>query len=150
MVAIQILNQVNDALLKGIDDEVDLVVVREILNHLLQGASAVLVESDANHVLGRILDKDSALVIVAVLKELLAQVVAEGISHEFDDMRTSLKPDLLDLLWVAILQLLLKVTATVLILAQLVDPTSKGLQGLVVVRGHACEIVSMSLDVKEV
>jgi len=85
----------------------------------------VLVQCNANELAGSILDEDSALLIIAVLEKLLAEVVSEWIGHQLNDMLVSLKPDHMHLLRIAVLELLLQVSAAVLILAQGIDFSSK-------------------------
>lgn len=130
MVAVQILNKLDNPAVQGIDNELDLVLVGQVLNHLLQGTRSMLVQSDANHVLGGILHKDRTLVVVAVLEKLLTQIIAKRIGHELDDVGASLEPDHVDLVGVAVLELLLQKAATVLVLAKLVDAATIGLKRL--------------------
>ena len=49
MVAIKVLNQVNDMLLQGFNNRLDLLGVGKNLDHLLEGASAVLIKRNLNH-----------------------------------------------------------------------------------------------------
>lgn len=107
MVAIEILDEIDDPVAEGVDDHLDLDRSGNELDHLLEGASAVLVERDANHVLGSVLDEDGALFVIAEFKKLLAQIVAERICHELNDVGIGLQPDRVNLLRVALLKLLL-------------------------------------------
>lgn len=121
VVAVQVLDQLHNSITKSRDNGLDLTRGRNEFDHLLQSSSSVLVESNSDEVLGRILNENSALFVVAELEELLAEVVAEGIGHQLNDMLIGLKPYHVDLLGVALLQLLLKISAAVLILAEGID-----------------------------
>jgi len=81
VVAVQVLNQFDDTVSKSSDDGLDLARSGDEFNHLLEGPSSVLVQSNANKLAGGILNENGALLIVAVLKELLAEVVSEWIGH---------------------------------------------------------------------
>ena len=98
------------------------------LNHLLESSSAMLVERDSGESVRCSSDESGALVVGAVFEQLLAEIVAEGISHELADVRTSLSEDDLNLLGLALLELALKVSTAVLILAELVEATTVGLE----------------------
>lgn len=128
VVAVEVLNKLDNLVAQGIDDHLDLGGGGDEFNHLLQGASAVLVESNADHVGSGILDQDGALVVIAVLQELLAEVVAKGVGHELNDVLVGLKPDHMDLLRVALLELLLQIAAAVLVLAEIVNLTAHVLE----------------------
>lgn len=107
MVAVQVLNQFDDAVSKGSDDGLDLARGGDEFNHLLEGPSSVLVECNADELTGGILNENSALLIIAVLEELLAEVVSKGIGHQLNDVLVGLKPNHVNLVWVAVLKLLL-------------------------------------------
>lgn len=79
MVAIEVLNELDDLVLKSLGDKLDLVWTVDELDHLLQSTSAVLVEGNLDHVLGSCLDESGTLLIVGVLEQLLTQVIAEWI-----------------------------------------------------------------------
>lgn len=136
MVAIEVLDQLHNAEAKGLNDDVDLLWQAHVLNHFLKGTGAVLVQGDADHVLGSVLNQDGSLVIVAKLEELLAQIITKGVRHELDDVLVGFSPDHVHLIRIALLKLLLKVTTAVLVLAQIVNLAGKGLQGHVLVAGH--------------
>ena len=142
MVTIQILDQLHDLVTQGLDDDLHLLWCRDELNHLLEGASAVLVESDADEVVRGVADQDGALLVVGELKKLLAEVVAEWIGHEFDDVHVCLLPDKVDGLLVAALKLLLEEAAAMLVLAECVDLALQGLKSHVGEAVHGCEVVS--------
>lgn len=57
----------------------NLLTSRNELDHLLQGTSTVLVQRDLDHVRSGIVDEDCALLIIAVFKQLLAEIVTERI-----------------------------------------------------------------------
>ncbi|EPE06284.1 hypothetical protein F503_02412 [Ophiostoma piceae UAMH 11346] len=77
VVTVEVLDKVNDPVAKSFDDDLDLLLSRDKLDHLLKGPRAVLIESDADHVLSSILDEDDHMDLVrdAVL-ELLLEVAA--------------------------------------------------------------------------
>lgn len=135
VVAVQVLDELHNSIAKSRDDSLNLTRCGDELNHLLKGAGSMLVKSNANEILGGIFDENSALFIVAELEELLAEIVPEGIGHQLDDMLVGFKPDHVDLLRIALLQLLLKVSAAVLILAKSIDLTTK------LLKRHVCETV---------
>lgn len=136
MVAIQVLDKLDDAPAEGFNDGVYLLRRANKFDHFLQSASAVRVESNSNHVFGRVLNHRRPLIIVAELEKLLAQIVAKGIRHEFYHMFIGFKPDDVDLFGVALLQFLLKVAAAVLVFAKFVDLALEGLERHVVVTRH--------------
>lgn len=112
-----------------------------MFDHLLQSSGTMLVQGDADKVARCLLDEHSTLLVIAVLQKLLAEVVAEGISHEFDDMLVGLEPDHVHFLGLALLELLLKVATSVLVLAERVDLASVLLQGDILEAAHGCYIV---------
>ena len=79
VVAIEILDERDDFISQSLGDDLDLLRGSDELDHLLQSASTVLVESDLDHGWCSCADEDSALVIVGVLEELLTKVVTKGI-----------------------------------------------------------------------
>ena len=95
VIAVEILDKVDNLILESIDDSVDLDNIsmrlipaakstyllgsRDVLDHFLQSTGAVLIESYLDHLRSRIVDKDGTLLVVRIFKELLAQIVAEGI-----------------------------------------------------------------------
>lgn len=79
MVAVQVLNQADNIAVESSDNHLNLNRTGDEFDHLLEGTSAVLVESDLDHLRRGALDKRSALLIIGVLKELLAEVVAKWI-----------------------------------------------------------------------
>ncbi len=121
VVAVEVLDKLDDLVAEGLDDEVDLNRQGHMLDHLLEGSSTMLVQRDTHHVRRRVLDQNGALVVAAVLKQLLAEVVAEGVRHQLHHVLVGLEPDHVDLFGNAVFQLLLQVAAAVLVLAQRVD-----------------------------
>jgi hypothetical protein len=86
MVAIEVLNEANDVLGQCFNDGLGLLRALDGLNHLLESPSSMLVFGNLNHERGSLVDKDRTLLGGAMLKELLAQVVSEGILHQLDNM----------------------------------------------------------------
>jgi hypothetical protein len=125
VVSIQVLNELNNSVPKSPDDSLDLARRRDKLDHLLQGSSSVLVQSDADKVMGCIFDEDSALFVIAILQKLLAEIIAERISHQLNNVLIGFKPDHVDLLGVAIFQFLLKVSTAVLVFAESIYLTAE-------------------------
>jgi hypothetical protein len=81
MIAVEVLNQLDNLVLEGVNDCLDLSAVNitsppsrpktayllwgcDELNHLLQSASSVLVESNLDHLRRRVVDERSALLVV--------------------------------------------------------------------------------------
>lgn len=128
VVAVEILDELNHLVAESLDNDRHLLLGRDELNHLLQGSCSMLVQRNADEVMGGVQDKYGAILIVAELEKLLAQVVAERIGHQLDNMWVGLLPDEVDMLLVAALKLLLEETASVLILAQSVDLATEGLE----------------------
>jgi hypothetical protein len=87
-----------------------------------------LIESNTDEIMRSVLNQDGALLIIAILQQLLAEIVAEGIGHQLNHMLVGLKPDHVDLLRVTVLQLLLQVAASMLILAKGIDLTTELLE----------------------
>lgn len=125
VVSVQILDEFHNTEAESFDDEMNLLRSADILNHLLEGPCSMLVESDAHHVFGCVLDQDSSFVVIAELEELLAQIITKRIRHELDDMLIGLEPNHVNLIAFALLQLLLEIAAAVLVLAQLVNLASE-------------------------
>lgn len=138
MVAVEVLDQLDDLVPKGLNNQIDLNRRGHMLDHLLEGSSTMLVQCDSHHVRGRILDQDGALVVAAVLNQLLAEIVSEGVRHQLHHVLVGFEPDHVDLLRDAVLQLLLQVAASVLVLAQGVNAATNLLERQVVEPGHCC------------
>ena len=79
MIAVQVLNQLHHVVLESIYDRLNLLRGGQMLDHLLQGTSAVLVERNVDHLRCGAVDEDGALAVIAMLEELLAKVVAKWI-----------------------------------------------------------------------
>lgn len=79
MVTIQVLHQLDHVVLQSAHDGAGLLRSRDELNHLLQSASAVLVESNLDKLRRRVVHENGSLVVVGILQQLLAQVVTEGV-----------------------------------------------------------------------
>jgi hypothetical protein len=138
MIAVQVLDELNDLEAQSIDNDLDLLGRSDELDHPLQSASAVLVQCNTNHILRSVLNENGALLLIAILQQLLAEVVTERIGHQLSDMLVGLQPDHVDLLWNAILKLFLEVAATMLILAERIDLTSNILEREIMEAAHGC------------
>ena len=125
MVAIQVLDKLNNTEAQSFNDKVNLLRRVHEFDHFLERTCTVLIERNAHHVLGCILNQDSAFVIIAVLKELLAQVIAKGVRHKFDDMLVGLEPNGMNLVRDSLFKLLLQIAAPMLVLTELVNLTSE-------------------------
>jgi len=79
MVAVQILDKADNVTVESCRDHLDLDRTRDELDHLLKCTSAVLVESNLDHLRRRTLDESSALLVIGIFEELLAEVIAEGV-----------------------------------------------------------------------
>ena len=79
VVAVEVLDKRNDIISESLGDNLNLLRSRDELDHLLQGASTVLVECDLDHGWCGCADENGALVIVGKFEQLLAEVVAEGV-----------------------------------------------------------------------
>lgn len=86
VIAIEVLDQLDDAEAKGFDNEMDLLRSANVFNHLLQRSCSMLIECNSHHVLGRVLDQNGAFIVIAELEELLAQIITKGVRHELNDM----------------------------------------------------------------
>ena len=124
VVAVEILNELHNIVLKSTDDQLSLAWCVDELDHSLQGASAMLVERNLGHGRDGILDKDSALLVVGILEKTLAKVVAERIDHELGEVIFDFFEDDLNLLLVTLLKLALQEATAVLIFAEPVDLSS--------------------------
>jgi hypothetical protein len=79
VVAIQVLHQFYNTFGQGIDDRLNLLWGVDKFDHLLQGASAVLIQGNRNETRGCGVDEGGALIFGAVFKQLLAEIVSERI-----------------------------------------------------------------------
>ena len=79
VVAVEVLDEFDDTRLERLDNELHLRRRREALNHLLHSAGAVHILGDRHEVGCHLLDNHQALLIVTVLEQLLAEVVAKRI-----------------------------------------------------------------------
>jgi hypothetical protein len=78
----------------------------------------VHVERNTNEVISNRFDDGRSLFVGRVFEQFLAQVVAEGIRHEFGEVTVSLSEDHVSVSGLAVFQLLLQVSASVLVLAE--------------------------------
>jgi len=79
MVAVQILDKADNVTVESCRDHLNLDRAGDELDHLLEGTSTVLVESNLDHLRRRTLDESSALLVVGVFEELLAEIIAEWV-----------------------------------------------------------------------
>lgn len=79
VVAVEVLNERDDFISQSLGDDLNLLRSRDEFDHLLQGAGAVLVEGDLDHRGRSCANENGALIVVGVLEQLLAKVVAKGI-----------------------------------------------------------------------
>jgi hypothetical protein len=118
VVPVKVLDQLDDVVAHGVDDHLSLLRSGNELDHLLESACTVLVERDLSHVLHAVADENSTLLIVAVLEQLLAEIVAEGIGHQLGDARVNLLEDHLYVSLIALVKLALQEAASVLVRAK--------------------------------
>src|ERR1700712_1048602 len=93
MIAIQVLDELDNSTAKGIDDDLNLLRSGNEFNHLLESSGSMLVKGYANQVNSSILDEDCTLIVVALLKKLLAEVIPKGIGHQLNNVLISLQPN---------------------------------------------------------
>ncbi len=93
MVAIKILDQLNNPIMQSDDDHMNLLASGDELNHLLQGTRAMLIESNLDHRGSGIVDQDCTLLVGGELEKLLAKIISKRIGHEFDDVLVGLEED---------------------------------------------------------
>ena len=120
MVTVETLDQLHGMILQSLDDSLRLLRGRDELNHLLPCTCTMLVRRNGHKLGSDVVDQSCALLNVGVLEQLLAEVVSEGIGHQLDYMRTGFLEYHLNMLREALLQLSLQISATVLVLAQIV------------------------------
>lgn len=118
VVTVEVLDELDNVIPQGNYDHLGLLAGGDELDHLLERASAVLVESNLHKLGGSIADKSGTLSVVGVFEQLLAQIVAEWISHKLDNMWARLGKDHVELNRVFLLELALKIAAAVLVLTQ--------------------------------
>ena len=106
----------------------------------------MLVKGDRDHGRSRVADESVALLIVGELQKLLTEVVAKGVSHELDDVGSSLVEYDLEVLCVALLKLLLQEAAAVLILAEAVDLVTRHSLQIVVHEAVGIVLHAAALD----
>jgi hypothetical protein len=138
MVPVQILDERDDIKLQSFNDELSLDRTGDELNHPLKCAGSMLIEGDLHHFGLCITDECCSLLRVAILEQLLAEIVAEGIRHEVDNMAVSLLPDGVGCGRVAFVKLLLQVPAAVLILGKTKDVLHNRLKRHVDKSVHCC------------
>jgi len=153
MVSVEVFDQNDDVKAKRDDDGVDLggtvgiglrarLVSRRIrftgqsnlsasgqeINHLLNGTGSMHIQRDVDQIRGNGITDEVTLFIRRVLQQLLAKVVAKGVGHQVSKVSKGLAEDDISVIRDPFLQLLLEVTAAVLILAQACNFTNKVLE----------------------
>jgi hypothetical protein len=121
VVTVQILDEGDDIHRESIDQRSDLFGLpgrSEEIDHLLDGSCTMHVERDADEIVSDRFDDGSSLFIGRVFQELLAEVVSERIRHELGEMSVGLSEDHISMSRFAVFELLLEVSASVLVLAQ--------------------------------
>lgn len=154
VVSVEILNQNDDMKTKRDDDGVDLSSTMGIsltkkklisgkmglvgkpnlsasgqeINHLLNSTGSMHVQRDVDQVRGNGIADEVALFVRRILQQLLAKIVAEGVGHQIGEVGEGLAEDDVSVVRDPFFQLLLEVTATMLILAQAGNFTNKILE----------------------
>lgn len=98
MVAVNVLDEIDDPAVQCLDDELDMSRSRNRLNHLLQCAGTMSILRNLHHLGGSVLNQHGALIVGTILEKLLAQVITKRIRHEIDDVLVRLVPNHMDLL----------------------------------------------------
>lgn len=120
MITVEVLDELDDASFEMIDHSLDLcfgrIVIRpKTLDKLLCRAGPVDVEGDGDKVGSDPADNRSTLFGVAVVQQLLTQVVSEGVGHEVNNPLDHLTEDNIQAHLRVLFQLLLEEPATKLI-----------------------------------
>lgn len=79
MIAIEVFDQGHDVEVERGDQRLDLTLSRQKVDHLLYRACPVHVERDRDQLGAYRLDEEVALLVRAVLQQLLREVVAKGV-----------------------------------------------------------------------
>ena len=139
VVSVEVLDERHDGSLEGLANQTNLLGRAELLNSLLNGTSSMHVLRDLNQRSTNSTDNRQALGRGALLDQLLAEVVSKRIRHELDHLRHDLGEDqVAGSGCLVLVELLLQVTATVLILAHLEDLANALFKGSVRV-AHGCK-----------
>mmetsp|Transcript_1697 Transcript_1697/g.5250 ORF Transcript_1697/g.5250 Transcript_1697/m.5250 type:complete len:376 (+) Transcript_1697:220-1347(+) len=131
VVAVQVLDQRHHVVLQRQLHQLHLFGRAHELDHLLHGAGAVHVGADAHQLRGDVADQHQTLLGVAVLEQLLTEVVAERIGHQLGKAFVRLLEDDVERLGVVLVQLLLQEAAAVLVAAERKHRAHHLLDGLV-------------------
>lgn len=121
MVPVQILDQSDNVHAEGVDQGSDLLLLSRLskeVDHLLNSSSTVHVQTDANEISSNRFDDGGSLLLGRVLEKLLTEVVAEWIDHELREVTVRLVEDHISMSSLAFFQLLLQVSTTMLVLAE--------------------------------
>ena len=142
MVAIEVLDKLHDFVLQSIDHRLYLLRSGKELDHLLKSPRAMLIERNLNHIRRRVVDQGSALGVVGMFQEFLAEVITKGIGHKLNYMWRSFEKDRLHGLRIASFELLLQVTASVLVFTERVNLTNVLLNLGIRKASTVCQIIS--------
>ena len=121
VIAVDVLDELDDIVAQSFDDQVSLLSGRQKLDHSLQSAGTMLVERDLRHVWHNFLNENGALLIVGMLKQALAKIIAEGVGHELNEVILHLLEDDLNVLLIVFFELTLQEATAMLILAESID-----------------------------
>lgn len=121
MVPVQVLDEHDNVKTEGNNDRMDLTASGEEVDHLLNRTSTMHIERDVDKILGHRLADEITLLVRGELKELLTEVVAEGVCHQVREMAEGFTEDHIAMLGSTFLEFLLEVAAAVLVLAQRSD-----------------------------
>lgn len=130
VISIQILDESNNRTLQGLTNQTNLLRRTQLLDGLLNRTSTMHVLRDLHQRATDAANNSQALRRRALFDQLLAEVVSEGIRHEFHDLRHNFSKDQVASNGsLVLIEFLLQITATILILAHLEDLTNALLQG---------------------
>ena len=121
VVTVQILDEGDDIHRQSVDQSPNLFGLpgrSEEIDHLLNGSSTVHVERDPNKIISNRLDDGSSLLVGRVFQEFLTEVISEWVRHEFWEMTIGLSENHVSVCWFPVFKLLLEVSTSVLILAE--------------------------------
>ena len=118
VVAVEIFDQGHRVQRQCAHHELDLRRAVELVDEFLDGSSTMHVERDSARALTNTGEELLPLAIVCVLKELLAQVVAEGVGHQLDRVGEHLHEDGVGDELVVFIQASLQIPASMLIAAE--------------------------------
>ena len=120
MIAIEVLDQSHDVNAQSVDECPDLLLLSgrsQKVDHLLNRPRPMHVQTDPHEIASDRIDDGGSLFVGRVLEQLLTEVIAEWIGHEFWEVTVSLSEDHVPLSGIAIFELLLEVSTAVLVFA---------------------------------